>query len=131
MRTTYTQGGWNTNSAGTGTLHYTLYLDGNDNYDTKVNATGDYNFCQISGSDIYRLNWAGSGSYSDPYICFCRQGRDNRTPAYAQPPSWSFTGYFIRCGVLASGTRTLYYNDDGDTSFSVYGAFQTYYGSSL
>jgi hypothetical protein len=117
------------NAAGTGTLHYKLYLDGNDTYDTKVNTTGEYNFCQIDGSDIYRLNWTGSGAKGDPYICYVKQSRDNRTPSYASG-DWEFTGWFVKWGVLAEGSRTIYYNDDGYASFRVYGAFHCYYYAS-
>lgn len=114
-------------SAGTSILHYNLYCTG-DTVDYRIFGT-DRNYCQLNGSDIFRISNIGSGAKSNPYKMYSNSSRHNLTPTYVQPPNYSFSGYIVRYGVLASGTRTLYYNDDGYTSFSVNGVFQWFYGA--
>ena len=117
------------NSAGTATLTYKLYGVSNSNIEYRVFGTGDRNYCNLDGASIFYLSSTGSGSQSNPYPMYCRESSHSLTPTYAQPPNYTFSGYIIKYGILASGSKTIYYNDDGYTSFSVYGAFQCYYGA--
>ena len=116
------------NSEGTATLNYKLYGYSDSSTEYRVYGTGDRNYCNLDGKSIFKINSTGNGTSSSPYPMYCKESRHNMTPTYAQPPSYTFSGYIIKYGILASGSKTIYYNDDGKTSFSVYGAFQCYFG---
>ncbi len=119
--------------AGTCTLNYKLY-GVNSSSTNKFQAMGDIddgvNWLKINNSYVYRLEEKGSGSRSNPYATYTRLDQDDptRTP---RSGTGSFSGKYILCiGLLVEGTKTLYYDDDGNASFTVEGIFNWYWGLS-
>lgn len=115
--------------AGTANLHYRLYLTSPSSIEYKSYGTGDRNFCKINGSNIFAFSNVGNGTYSNPFKMYRRwQQHDPNTVRWVTPPNYTFSGYVVSWGELASGDITIYYDDNGNASFSVYGAFQCLYG---
>ena len=118
------------NAAGTGILHYKLVVGGTDTVFYRMFGTGDRNYCKIDGEDIYRISDVGNGTTSNRYKLYSRESKHNTTGYASTSDGWTFNGYYRTYGTLAEGSKIIYYDDDGNTSFSVLGAFQCLYGAS-
>lgn len=119
--------------AGTATLNYRLYMQSNDAQLTeyKMYGTGDRNYLKINGNDVYRINDVGNASYSNPHKMYVNYTLDDKyTPRWVD---WGYTfqGWIVKWGELASGSTTIYYDDNGNASFNVYGAFQCFNGAGM
>jgi len=115
--------------AGTATLNYKLY-GYNSSATTKYRIYGtDRNYFQLDGDKIWNVTSTGDGTKSKPYPMYTREDQDKQTTHYVSRPSYTFDGYVKKYGILAKGSKTIYYNDEGYTSFTVYGVFQCLYGT--
>ncbi len=118
--------------AGTGTLNWKIY--GSSSQTTKYQIFGtDRNYCTLDGVEIFNASPLGSGSRTSPIKMYARRDQ-NRTTPYLVPSDqgWadSLVGkYTLWLGVLAEGSKTIYYDDEGYASFTVYGVFQCYHGT--
>lgn len=118
--------------AGTGTLNWKLY--GSSSKTTKYQIFGtDRNYCTLDGVEIFNASPLGSGTKTSPIKMYTRKDQNKTTP-YLIPSGkgWdeSLVGkYTVWLGALAEGSKTIYYDDEGYASFTVYGVFQCYYGA--
>lgn len=116
--------------AGTATLNYKLY-GYNSSAKTKYQVFGtDRNYFQLDGVKIWNVTDAGNGTKSRPYPMYTREDQDKQTTHYVSTSTgYTFNGYVKKFGILAKGSKTIQYDDDGNTSFTVYGVFQCLYGT--
>ena len=116
--------------AGTAKLNYKVYGESPNTVQHKSFGTGDRNYLKIDGEFVYKLSTNGNGTKSNPFIMFCDDSVHDTTTRWVTTDSYSFNGYIQRWGVLAEGSKTIYYDDDY-ASFTVFGAFQWYVGAGL
>ena len=110
-------------SAGTGTFHYKIYLNGNDRYETVIYGleSDGVNYFDIGGSRVYRLTSLGGYTQANPRLVYGKQDWDGRVNPWSVSRGDAFNGYAKTISTLASGSFTVYYNDSGDASVSFSG----------
>ena len=113
---------------GKATVYYKLYMSGNTtDYRIYGTANHGFNYLKVNGSTVFQITSEGNASYNDPIPAYSNESRHRNEPYYCQS-YWDWTGWTKFWGKV-EGTFQLSYDDDGNASFSVDGAFQSYWQS--